>query len=525
MNETVLIAKSEKFLSHIQEEKFRFSEISNLDCFIEIYDKLKQNLEELHDLREIMEMKGYMAPYRSLTRYGPTSTGEVMVEELQETSRHSQYFRMKAAAKKNILDRIKSSISSHKIALGNLEEYGIIKCNSCSKNYHLIELKANYNSNLKCRCGSSVFTLEINETGVFRLDILPYLPLSGDYMLKMSHLSSWGRESFKKIIKVLKQERKGAIKTISLVIKVMESGRWIRKRVTINAEDKTNYEKELRKKYGSDMRIEFLQFHRKKPAIINDRHTRTALGLAYVQFAERIVSEIGEDLYSSYLQDKNQIELYDHLLVEARSMKLDPLEEMDDLEEVQEQKLYELLKKNDLLNKVGELKRSLAKDLKSRERFEKKIFPRIGLTLIVWDIIKYYLTNSYDRRNKYSGPFPYLRLSLDRKQIKVFEDFDKEVVDVLKTFKKEKIEYIPHIQQVLAEKFKLEQKLKGLHIKINPAAFGAAVVNLESKLSLEKCSKLFSVSPDEIEAEKKNIELVGKPQSPKALKFLEMIKK
>ena len=61
-----------------------------------------------------------------------------------------------------------------------------------------------------------------------------------------------------------------------------------------------------------------------------------------------------------------------------------------------------------------------------------KFLRLIPITLISWDIIKYYLLTSYDRRTTYSGPFPYLRYNLDRNQIKVFQDFDLDVIGNLK---------------------------------------------------------------------------------------------
>jgi len=36
----------------------------------------------------------------------------------------------------------------------------------------------------RCKCGSSEIQLEINPHGVYRLEIIKYLPLSGDYMVK-----------------------------------------------------------------------------------------------------------------------------------------------------------------------------------------------------------------------------------------------------------------------------------------------------------------------------------------------------
>ena len=523
MNETVLIGNSEKFLDRIAREKIDLDGISNLEKFLEVYRCLKENLDELQELKDNMESKGYKAPYRSLTRYGSSVPGEIMVEEAHEVNRHNQYFRTKAAAKKNVLDRSKSSISSHKIALGNLEEYGYLKCKSCSKSYRIHEFSDL--NNLECSCKSSNFEFEINDSGISRTVIIPYLPLSGNYMVLMAELTPWGRESFKKIMKLLKQERKGVVKTVSLVIKVMDSGRWIRKRVTLDADDNLNYESELRKKYGPNVRIDFLQFQRKKPTIINDKHTRTALALAYSRFAEEFITKFQKDIYNARLNDLKMVEVYDELFLKAESY--DPViwEEDENISKARKKEFNRLLMANDLMDDNEIIDSNLKKDLQLRNDIERKIFTRVPITLISWDIIKYYLLTSYDRRTNYSGPFPHLRYNLDRNQIKVFKDFDLDVVEILKGYLNEKIDHIPSIQKVILKKFEIEQKMKGLHMKTNSVAFGAAIVNLESKLDIKKCSEIFSINIGDIELEKENIKTMGKPKTKKAQKFMEMIKK
>jgi hypothetical protein len=523
MNETVLIGKSEKFLDEISRKKIDLTNISDLEQFLKIYQSLKENLEELHDLKDNMESKGYKAPYRSLARYGSTIPGEIMVEELHDVNRHNQHFRMKAAAKKNVLDRAKSSIASHKIALGNLEEYGLIKCTLCGKSYRINEF---YDlNNLSCACQSTDFELEIYESGLSRVSIISYLPLSGNYMVLMTDLTLWGRESFKQIMKLLKQERKGVVKTVSLVIKVMESGRWIRKRVTLDADDKPDYEEELRKKYGSNVRIEFLQFQRKKPTIINDRHTRTALSLAYTRFCEEFLKKFNREILIGRLNNLEKLELYDELFLKAESFEPVFWEENVTKSEVRQKKLHKMLLEHEIMDNDEKIDSDISDDINSRHDIEKNLFPKVPLTLISWDLIKYYLMTSHDRRTNYSGPFPYLRHNLDRNQIKVFGDFDQEAVEILKNYLQEKVEYIPHIQKVITKKFEIEQKMKGLNMKTNYSAFGAAIVNLESEMDINLCSDIFSVSVKDIETEKVNIQTMGKPSTKKAKKFMEMIKK
>ncbi|MGZ4857024.1 MAG: DUF530 family protein, partial [Methanobacteriaceae archaeon] len=170
MNESILIGRAENFLGQIKKHEIEAHEIHDCGEFIKLYTYLRENLDSLQEIRDTMEMKGYKAPYRSIIKYGRPSTGEMKTEDMYDISRHNQYFRMNAAAKKNILDRVKSSIACHKIALGHLEEYAILECPSCQQKYirHEIALLTSG----KCRCGANDLKLVVNRKGVYRLEII-----------------------------------------------------------------------------------------------------------------------------------------------------------------------------------------------------------------------------------------------------------------------------------------------------------------------------------------------------------------
>jgi Zn-finger domain-containing protein len=522
MNESVLIARAEKFLDKIKRQRVQVDEIEDFESFIVIYHYLKDNMNELYDFRDTMEMKGYKAPYSSLIRTSRSTTTELKADEVHDVSRQTQYFRMKAAAKKNILDRVKSSIASHKIAIGHLEEFATIKCKTCKKLFkrHEIELV----ESKKCTCGATDLILEQNQNGVYRLDIVRYLPLSGEYMHRMSDLPPLGREAFRNIVRILKHKKRGIVKTLSLVVKVFEDGRWIRKRVNMDAEDDKNYEREIRKEYGPNARIEFLQFHRKKPAIINDRHVQTALSIAYVKSAAETANKIMGSVLDNVLKNKEKVELYDSALKTANEFADSITGDIEDKNILKEDKLMELLSENNLCD-GDNLDKELQEDIDARNEIERKLFIEMPRVLILWDIAKYYLTTSYDRRNKYSGPFPNLRPNLDTNQLKVFKGFDKEVVIILKEYTEERIDYIPNVKEVVAKKFEIESKVKGLHVKSNPPALGAAILNTTGNLPIEESAYLFSVNASKVIKEKEKIETFGKPTSKKAKQFLNLIKK
>lgn len=520
MNESVLIGKSERFLDQIKRNDISLSAIESPGKFLKLYTYLKKNMDTLQDMRETMEIKGYTAPYRSINKYGRPLTGETKAEDMYDVSRHTQYFRMNAAAKKNILDRVKSAMSSHRIAIGHLEEFATLECTSCQRKYKGHEISLIKLNN--CQCGGSL-RLNVNTEGVYRLKIIPFLPLSGDYMVKLSDLSPQSRQAFRSMVRILKQEKRGIVKTVSLVIKVMEDGRWVRKRVTIDAHDEANYEKEIRSQYGSNARIEMMQFHRKKPSIINDKQVQTALSLGYVKYAETQILQFLPDLLDKSLQDLGKVMEYQESL-EVAERKANKYEDGDDQGSLKKFFLKQELKEKGFLDEKERLNEDIQQDLNNKELIEKNLFQEIPRIYILWDLFRYYLTTSYDRRNKHSGPFPYLRPGLDSNQIKAFKDFKPEVVEIIQDYLSEGIEYIPGMGKVLSSKFSVEKKMKGLHLQMGPA-LGAAIVSIEGNLAVEKTAELFSITPQEVQKEKETLETLQKPATSKAKQFMAMMKK
>lgn len=419
MEESSLVGKAEIYLKNISQDEISLDNIEDFNVFTSLYFKLDDRLKNLQNMKEDMDTYGYTAPFRSLSKYGTNTVAEVSVDEISEASRHNQYFRMKATAKKNVLDRVRSAIDSHEIAIGNLEQFGNIKCNSCYKKYRINEYK---NNNGRCTCGCESFSFKINKEESYRLEIIPYLPLSGNYMVLMSELSQWGRDSFKKVLNVLKQERKGVVKTISLVIKFKdENNRWIRKNVNLDSEYVDNYEEEVRKIYGNNVRIEVLRFHRTKPAIIDDKHARTALAIAYVKYSEKLVSEIKDSIYKKRISDFKRLTNYDKIKIRYSFQFPSFIEDQEALEEWRENEINKELKKLGYIDKNNNFPRSFKRDLKIRDNIKRTIFENLALTLIIWDIFKYYLTTSFDKRKRFIGPFPYIRVELDRQQRKILD--------------------------------------------------------------------------------------------------------
>ncbi|WP_407453992.1 DUF530 domain-containing protein [Methanobrevibacter sp.] len=525
MPDSALVNKAENYLKQISNDSISLDGIENFENFKSLYFKLDDRLNFLSNLKDDMDNQGYTTPFMSLNKYGTKSSSDVAMDEMGENSRQNQTFRRIANAKKNILDRVKSAIDSHKIAIGNLEQFGYVKCNSCYKQYSMSEYKE---MDGKCSCGNQGFAFKIRRDATHRIDIIPYLPLSGNYMVLRSELGGYGRESLKQVLGILKQERKGVVKSISLVIRFKdENNRLVRKSITLDSEYVGNYEEEVRRRYGKNVRIEGLRFYRTKPAIIDDKHARTALAIAYVKYAEEIIGNIKDDILKRNLTDFKRINKYDEVIAEFENQTPDFIDEydLDAIDVWRKSKIEDKFKSLNYYDKYGNMKRSLSRDLKKRDNIYKNVLKNIASTLIIWDIFRYYLTTSNNSRKIDIGPFPYIRVELDREQRKVFQTTYSKVIEVLNTFTDIKIIPVYEMDLLLYEKFKFEKEIRNSHIKFNHVALGAALVYENSDISLESISNAFNVNESRVKKELKNIDSIKNPKSDKSKKFLDIIKK
>ena len=525
MQESALVNKAETFLEEISNDPISLENIEDFEVFKDLYFKLDSRLNHLQKLKDDMDVQGYTTPFVSVNRYGTKTVSEVAADEIRETSHHNQIFITSANAKKNILDRVKSAIDSHKIALGNLEQFGYVKCNSCYKKYAMNEFK---DMDGQCTCKSTSFSFKVSKELTHRLEIIPYLPLSGNYMVLMNELSQYSRESFKQVLNILKQERRGVVKTISPTIKFKdENNRLIRKTITLDSEYIDNYEEEVRKRYGANVRIERLRFNKTKPAIIDDQNARKALALAYVGYADEIISEIKDDILKRNLTDFKRINKYDEILDEFENQKPDFIDKYDQdaIEAWRKAQIEKRFRSLNYIDRYCNMTRSLKRDIKVRENIYRNIFKNIAYTLIIWDIFRYYFTTSNNARKINLGPFPYIRVELDREQRRVFQTTYEEVIEILKEFTDIRIINIPKMDLLLYEKFKFEKEMHNSKFKFNHVALGAALINQNSDIDLETISYAFNINESRIKKEIKHIDQIKNPKTDKSKKFLELIKK
>ncbi|RAP50692.1 MAG: hypothetical protein BZ133_04850 [Methanosphaera sp. SHI613] len=534
----VLVKHAEKFLKDIQKKPLIAEGIEDFESFMSTYTYLYDNLTKLQNLRNKMEIRGFTSPFAAIKRFNKTANSgnnpEIIPDDVHDQSRHAQYFRIKASNKKNILDQVKSAIASHKIAIGHLEEYATIHCNKCKQKYakNNIHDLLTYNDEYdvvgyECECGSQDFSFEEMPSGICRLELIKYLPLGGEYLLKRSQLTRYSLEAYRDITKIMKQEKRGRVKSVTVIAKVKDekTGKWVSKKANIDYADEHNYELELRKRYGSKARIELLQFNHKKPSLINDKYVQNALAIAYLQYTENIVNKQIDDIIPLHIRNMDKVKVYNRILEQSRSDASRLAREAQERIELEEELKYLKLKKENLINKNHELDRELKEDLDREIKIRKHYYIDTTKTIILWDLFKYYMTTSENRRNNYSGPFPNLRPTLDSNQIKVFDIvFPKDIIQLLQE-NEENISSIENMKETLQYKLELENKRKNLHLKSNPAACGAVALNKKSNISLSNAASLLYVDYEEASQEKVELDRIEKPNTKKAKKFLELINK
>lgn len=135
------------------------------------------------------------------------------------------------------------------------------------------------------------------------------------------------------------------------------------------------------------------------------------------------------------------------------------------------------------------------------------------------------MTTSNNARKITSGPFPYIRVELDREQRKVFQTTYTKVIETLNNFTDIKIMSVPEMDLLLYEKFKFEKQSRSSNIKFNYVALGAALICQNSDIAIEEICNAFNINASRVKKEIKHIDQIRNPKSDKSKKFLDLIKK
>ena len=227
------------------------------------------------------------------------------------------------------------------------------------------------------------------------------------------------------------------------------------------------------------------------------------------------------------LTDFKRITNYDNILAEYENKSPEFIDkyDVDAIDAWRKAQIENELLKYNYLDKFGNMKRSLKRDLKVRDNIFKSTFVNIASALITWDIFRYYMTTSNNSRKIDSGPFPYIRVELDREQRKVFQTTYTKVIDILDNFTDIKIVPVYEMDLLLYEKFKFEKQIKSSNIKFNHVALGVGLILENSDMDIKEISNAFYINESKVKKEIKNIDTIKNPRSDKSKKFLDLIKK
>ncbi len=358
-----------KFLDSL-EYKFDLDRLHDKEYFKKTYDELSENLLGLKDFREKMKFYGFPHPYYPLKGLKGASSS----------------FRKKAQLKKSTYERNSYAISAHKIALGHLSDAVMLKND---KTYKGREALNHLHRDL---------TFCENEEGVYRLEILGYIPFSGDYMVKLSNFSPEQRKNYRKITKIADKE-KGKVSSVSLYMKRKSR----RKKRHVSLE-------EYRNKIKNKREIENFKLHRERGGLIKNRYTRKILSISYAPLG---VDAFLFDLAMFYLK-KGKYERERYAGIFPTLAKKTPEEKLGKYE------------------KIIKLKEKLEEELQKLGKYEK--------SLIVGGIAYYRVTGDLEKT------LGYFKLSEEELKRKI-EEFERSGVLGERELKPKTQKFLEHLQR------------------------------------------------------------------------------
>ncbi|ASJ00735.1 DUF530 family protein [Thermococcus gorgonarius] len=223
---------------------------------VELAYTLKKNLSLLSELEEELE--------RRVGESIPT------LHSMDKKSRdpHIQWLYRKKRNRVLALERLRAAITAHKMALAHI---------SANYEFYLGKSPIKVDSIKKDELGKIKAKEKPVKLG--RIEVLPYLPYSGDVLRLLSREGIEVRETFKFIKGKLRE--KGTVRTRGLRIEVeyWSDKRLKRDRIDLPAD--ADIEAELRKRYGRRFRWRVLSFVKTKGVLINNHYTVDNLSLAY----------------------------------------------------------------------------------------------------------------------------------------------------------------------------------------------------------------------------------------------------
>ncbi|AIU70736.1 hypothetical protein TEU_10540 [Thermococcus eurythermalis] len=237
---------------------------------------LLRNISLLNDLQDELER-----------RVGETAPSARFMDKKSKDP-HLQWIYRKKHNRTLALERLRSAITAHKMALALLSANYTFKLGRKE-----IPIDAITKENIE-----KIKAVE-KPVKLGRLEILPHLAYSGDVLRLLSRESLEVREAFKSIKGKLRE--KGTVRTRGMRIEVeyFENNRLKKARLDLPAD--ADIEMELRKRFGRRFRWRVLTFVKTKGVLINNHYTVDNLALAYASLdPEGGAEKLGLDIFRYY---------------------------------------------------------------------------------------------------------------------------------------------------------------------------------------------------------------------------------
>ncbi len=389
MDSSELIRRCNEFLDELSKFKedisSKFLKHSYLDSttYKELIIKLNKNLEILEDLKEKMELQGFDTPFIGVGKLKGSDESDIY-----EIKNYTSYLRRIVDEKKGALERVKYAITSHKIALGHLQEPM---------------------GNKKIIC------------------FLPYGGSQKELLLNMPPLFI---NTYKKLLNLFESEGRGVLSSITMTLIVMKNGKRKFKRVKIEDED---YEGYIRKNYG-DALITSLKKNYSKNKLLNDSYVKKTLALSYLMAYKNEIEEEIEKKLKKQLSpyQRELINKYKNIMVDFEVNEVEygiiDVRTLDELK-IKKLKIKEKMEKLGLY-KHGRPIEELNTGLNLEKTISEDICFKIPIKYFSQDLFKYYLYNTPDERAR-SNMFPSILITPSRTNLKWINIEGINALDVL----------------------------------------------------------------------------------------------
>ncbi|HYB93188.1 MAG TPA: DUF530 family protein [archaeon] len=438
-----LTGKAERLLNIIEELGANINLprlLRDSKYLLEIYRILQKDYADLDRLRDDIEFRGGVyAPYPSPRTMGTAEvreTPEGPPSEIGYLMRYAKIKSVQLSAIKATIDRLRAALAAHRIAINHLTEYCAVLCQDCGKFFRGKPALKAISTNKCPNCGSSKILFTPNNVGIFRIELIPYLPLSGDYMRRITQLPSHARITYGKMTRYLRESVGGRVRSFSIIVRVQVGDKTLRRRISFRAEprESVNYEAVIRKRFGPSARIESIRYHRTQPVLLNDRYTRACIALAYVSLT-----------YDVWASRKSQVRIV--------SRKIDA----------------------------------------------EKTLLKLPIYVLIHDLARYFLLKPPKSRRRLAGAFPYLesspQASIVESLFAILQDEDSAFAAKMLGLTGETIPL-----EVIRLKFVIEKnyetKIRDLGL-VSSRGIAAALLYLTSKYDLPQASNFFNTTKSE----------------------------